>query len=131
MPDRHQVAALPIRKRADGTKEVLLVTARGKSRWLIPKGSRSRRLTDDKAAAREALEEGGVTGKSKSKPVGAYRHLRTNGGKGPRIIVFKLRVKRYHQSWIEQNEPQRQWLPLAKAARLVREAALRRLILEA
>lgn len=131
MPNRDQVAALPVRKRADGTKEILLITARGKRRWLIPKGSRSRRLTDEKAAAREALEEGGVTGKTKPRPIGAYRHIRTNGGKGPRIIVFKLKVKRHHQSWMEQDERQRRWLPLSKAARLVREVALRKLILEA
>lgn len=124
-----QVGALPIRKRADGTTEVLLITARCKSRWLIPKGGRSTRLSDEEVAAREALEEGGVKGRTKSRPIGRYRHRCGDGRKGPRIIVYKLEVIGHLSSWKDEGKRRRRWLPASKAAELVREKSLRKLIL--
>jgi 8-oxo-dGTP pyrophosphatase MutT (NUDIX family) len=124
-----QVGALPIRQRADGTTEILLIIARGKPRWLIPKGGRSKRLSDQDAAAREALEEGGVRGTTKSRPIGRYRHRCEDGRKGPRIIVYKLKVSRHLSSWKEEGERRRRWLPASKAVELVREKSLRKLIL--
>lgn len=125
-----QVGALPVRRKADGSIEILLVTARQKNRWLIPKGGRSGRLTDDDAAAREALEEAGVEGKIKKRPVGDYRHLRADGRKGPRIIVFKMKVRRDASNWKEKNERKRRWLSPAAAASLVKEKTLRKIILD-
>lgn len=62
-----QVGALPVRRKGDGSIEILLVTARQKNRWLIPKGARSGRLTDDDAAAREASRR--LASKARSKSV--------------------------------------------------------------
>jgi 8-oxo-dGTP pyrophosphatase MutT (NUDIX family) len=58
-----QVAALPLRKKRDKTLEVLLVSSRDTGRWVIPKGWPSKRMSDSAAAAREAKQEAGVTGK--------------------------------------------------------------------
>ena len=48
----------------------------------IPKGSCSARLSDAKAAAREACEEGGVTGTLRSRPVGKYTQRKSEGHHG-------------------------------------------------
>src|SRR5689334_1664160 len=57
-----QVGALPLRKSRGGF-EVLLISSRETGRWVIPKGWPSKRLSDPNAAAREAKQEAGVTGK--------------------------------------------------------------------
>ncbi|HLL59899.1 MAG TPA: NUDIX domain-containing protein, partial [Allosphingosinicella sp.] len=55
-----QVAALPYRRGADGSVEVLLVTTRGTGRWMVPKGWPMRGKSHAEAAAQEAFEEAGV-----------------------------------------------------------------------
>ena len=69
-----QVAALPIMIGKDGQAYILLVTSRETKRWVIPKGWPSKKLSDPKAAAREASEEAGVTGKVDRKLVGTYTY---------------------------------------------------------
>mgnify|MGYP000604135431 CR=1 FL=1 len=54
-----QVAALCWR----AGPQVLLITSLTTRRWIIPKGWRADGMTPADAAAREALEEAGVTGK--------------------------------------------------------------------
>jgi 8-oxo-dGTP pyrophosphatase MutT (NUDIX family) len=67
-----QVGALCIRRRNNGSCQVLLITSRGTGRWVIPKGWRAKGLKDHEAAAREAKEEAGVSGAVRSKPIGNY-----------------------------------------------------------
>jgi 8-oxo-dGTP pyrophosphatase MutT (NUDIX family) len=69
---KRQVAALSIRITDDGEINVLLVSSRETRRWVIPKGWPSKKISDAKAAAREAREEAGVTGKVYRKPVGDF-----------------------------------------------------------
>ncbi len=69
-----QVAALPIGFGRDGLVYILLVTSRETKRWVIPKGWPSRKMSDPNAAAREAREEAGVTGKIGRKPIGTYSY---------------------------------------------------------
>ena len=59
---RRQCAAIPTVVQADGQLMVLLVTSRGTSRWVIPRGWTAAKLTDAEAAAREAFEKTGVLG---------------------------------------------------------------------
>ena len=54
---RSQIAAMPIRRAADGSTELLLVTSRTTRRWIVPKGWPIKGLKDHDAAAREAYEE--------------------------------------------------------------------------
>src|SRR5262249_12444208 len=84
-----QVAALPIRRK-NGTHEVLMVTSSNRE-WILPKGRRSARLTDAEAAAREALEEAGVSGTIDPRALGTYLHRQADGN-CKRVIVFVLLV---------------------------------------
>ncbi len=63
-----QVAAIPVRKSAEGQLEVLLVTTRETQRWVVPKGWPLPRRPDHEAAANEAWEEAGVRGTIDSTP---------------------------------------------------------------
>ena len=69
-----QVGALCVRRRRNGGYQVLLITSRDRGRWIIPKGWRTKRLKDHKAAAREAKEEAGVSGEVRQKPIGTYAY---------------------------------------------------------
>src|SRR5262245_20334972 len=130
--DRQQVGALCVRRAEDGSHQVLLVTSRGSGRWIIPKGWPVKRLKDHQAAAREAEEEAGVSGKVRSKPIGNYTYPKIDGrrARSLRVAVFLLSVRRERRRWPEHAERQRAWFPLHKAAREVREPGLRTLIRE-
>ena len=67
MKEEKQVGALPVLQTKNGNR-VLLVTCKDKKRWIIPKGSRSKRVKDRVAAEREAIVEGGVVGTARPRP---------------------------------------------------------------
>ena len=58
---RVQYGVLPYRFGQDTAVEILLVTTRGRRRWIVPKGWPIKGLRPAKSAAREAFEEAGVT----------------------------------------------------------------------
>ncbi len=120
------MAALPVRVNAKGKLEVLLVTTRQSRRWVIPKGWRSTRLSDADAAAREAQEEAGVTGKLLKKPVGSYSYFKRedDGFRPVKVTVYLLKVQEQQKRWKEVDERKRRWLSISRAAELVQEPAL-------
>lgn len=121
-----QVAALPVRRNAKGQLEVLLVTTRQSRRWVIPKGWPSKRLSDDAAAAREAQEEAGVSGKLLKRPVGSYSYFKRqeDGFRLVEVTVYLLKVQEEQKNWKEADERKKRWFPLSMAAKLVQEPAL-------
>jgi 8-oxo-dGTP pyrophosphatase MutT (NUDIX family) len=121
-----QVGALPVRLNAKGKLEVLLVTTRQSRRWVIPKGWRSTRLSDADAAAREAQEEAGVTGRLLKKPVGSYSYFKRedDGFRPVKVTVYLLKVREQQKRWKEVDERKRRWLSISRAAELVQEPAL-------
>jgi len=126
-----QVGALPLRKARGGGLDVLLVSSRETGRWVIPKGWPAKRLSDAKAAAREAKQEAGVTGKVASSPVGQYRYRKRMPSGAIRVIdvdVYVLLVKKQLKTWQEKHERMRVWLPQSEAAKKVREPRLKTLI---
>jgi 8-oxo-dGTP pyrophosphatase MutT (NUDIX family) len=125
-----QVGALCVRRRDNGACQVLLITSRDTGRWIIPKGWRAKRMKDHKAAAREAAEEAGVSGKVKSKPIGNYRYPKTDGDgtRSVRVAVFLMLVRRQSNRWPEQRERRRAWFDVRKAVEEVGERELRKLI---
>jgi 8-oxo-dGTP pyrophosphatase MutT (NUDIX family) len=68
------VAAVPVRPRAAGGLEYLLVRTRNGERWTFPKGGCESGEAPAAAAAREALEEAGATGRVVGEPIGSYRY---------------------------------------------------------
>ena len=131
MAKKKQVGALPVRRNKRGEAEVLLVTTRGKSgRWIIPKGHPSKRLKDKQAAAREASEEGGVTGHTRTQPIGTFTHRKRNG-EANKVKVFRLDVERDERDWPEKKQRKRRWTSPRRARKLVEAPSLRRLIEQA
>ena len=126
-----QYAALPFRRRADGTTEILLVTTRTARRWIIPKGWPIEGRTPSGTARREALEEAGLVGRVGKRALGSFRY-RKRLGRGRAVTcevhVFPLNVERQRTRWREKNERQTRWFSPDDAAAAVREPELRHLI---
>jgi 8-oxo-dGTP pyrophosphatase MutT (NUDIX family) len=128
--ERHQVAALPFRRNADGAVEVLLITSRETRRFIIPKGWPMKKLADPDAAAKEALEEAGVVGIVRRKPVANYSYWKrlTRTFELVKVDVYPLRVLDQHDTWREQAVRNCGWLPPDKAWLLIDEPGLAQIV---
>ena len=130
-----QYGALPFQVADDGTVSFLMVTSRETRRWVIPKGWPMSKRNPRQAAAQEAWEEAGVTGRMISKrPIGLYRYqkrLSPSVSVACTVKVFLLAVEQQFEDWPEQAERDKQWFDPREAATLVEEAALGKLMLKA
>lgn len=129
-PYKAQVGALPVRRSAAGA-EVLLVTSRETRRWIIPKGWPMKGRKDHEAAAQEAAEEAGVTGKVGKHPIGAYTYQKrlANRVEPCLVMVYLLEVEAQLADWRERDERKRQWFPALQAAEVVAQPKLASMIL--
>jgi len=125
-----QIAALPYRTAGEGLSaptEILLVTSRGTGRWVLPKGNVGKREVPHMAAAREALEEAGVTGAVCPSALGSYFYRKTlNSGAAIRaeVQLFPLAVTGELDEWPEADQRTRRWFSLSEAAAAVEETDL-------
>lgn len=86
-------AAVPVRRRKAGGMEFLLVRTSQGGRWTFPKGRVEAGESMSEAAAREAREEAGVSGRVGSEPLGVYRYAPSRNGYDD-VTAFLLEVKR-------------------------------------
>ena len=132
LPMRSQVAALPIKEEAGWRPRVLLLTSRETGRWIIPKGWPMPQFSDARAAAEEAREEGGITGRIRGdKPAGHFSYRKTlRDGEAVicRVAVYLLHVERELKKWKEQEMRRRLWVDPEVAATMVAEPELAELL---
>jgi 8-oxo-dGTP pyrophosphatase MutT (NUDIX family) len=127
---RLQVAALPWRKTQDGV-EMMLITSRDTGRWVLPKGWPEEGETLYEAAAREALEEAGVSGGIAEAAAGSYFYnkVHSSGAESPcEVRVFPLEVEGVASEWREKGQRKRKWVEPREATRMVNEPDLVKLI---
>jgi 8-oxo-dGTP pyrophosphatase MutT (NUDIX family) len=125
-----QYAALPWRA-LNGRVEILLITSRESRRWVLPKGWPMKGKAPQEAAAVEAYEEAGVTGEIDPTSVGSYRYIKRLKGEEAvpiQVIVFPLEVHSQLDHWKEKDQRQFAWFRYQKAAALVVEPNLKRVI---
>jgi|SoiMethySBSTD1v2_1073268.scaffolds.fasta_scaffold592153_2 8-oxo-dGTP pyrophosphatase MutT (NUDIX family) len=125
-----QIGAVPLRREADGTQLVLLVTSRDTRRWIIPKGWPWPGVEDWIAATEEAREEAGIIGHVWRDAIGTftYEKHQPRGSLLVRVTVFLLEVTGMLEDWPEKDERERAWFTLADAARVVTEPELKDLL---
>jgi 8-oxo-dGTP pyrophosphatase MutT (NUDIX family) len=125
---RLQVAALCWRTAP--ALEVLLVTSLRTRRWILPKGWPHADLTPAQSAAREALEEAGVTGEIAAEAFGHYHYLKEKGGSALpcRVEIFPLHATGSRRAFPERGAREILWLPVEQAAARVSESGLKRIL---
>lgn len=130
---RLQYGALPYRFTPDAALEILILTTRQTKRWIIPKGWPIKGLKPAKSAAREAFEEAGVRGRVAGKPIGSFTYdkLLDEAGIGAvcEVRVFPLAVKQQSETWPEAEQRTVQWVEPSKAAALIKEPELKKLVI--
>lgn len=128
-----QYAALCFRSLSGGGIEILVVTSRDSGRWIIPKGWPMKRRKPYEAAEIEALQEAGVRGRVRKKPVGSYTYLKLmdDGDVAPCVVdVFQIEVTDMAEKFKEKGERIIAWVSRDEAARRVREIELKSLLVE-
>ena len=129
---RVQYAALPYRRTGAADPEVMLVTSRGRQRWIIPKGWPHGGRAPCDSAAREAFEEAGILGEVGRRSVGSFRYKkRLKKGRVAvcNVHVFPLNVARQRPQWPEKNQRDIKWVSVKEAAEAVQNARLSKIIL--
>jgi len=126
---RTQFAALCYRVRKNEV-QICLETSRRTKRWILPKGWPMHNQTPAQAAATEAWEEAGLTGKAYDTCLGVYGYTKVRGKTALPILtlVYPVKVKNVHSNWPEAHQRKRRWMTPAKAAKKVREPALKRIV---
>lgn len=127
-----QYGALPFRRSRDGELKVMLVTTRGRKRWIIPKGWPIRGLKPHESAAREAFEEAGLIGYVHPRASGSFEYVKRLDHRHEvkcMIEVFPLQVDHQRQHWPEQGERETRWFSVKRAASLVSEPGLKKILL--
>ena len=125
-----QVGALVYRRLPEQELEILLLTSRGTSRFVIPKGWRMKGKLNSRAAVLEAEQEAGITGQVSADPIGSYRYwkrLRTLFVPVT-VVVYAIEAEAELSHWQERRQRKRRWLRVDAAASLVDEPELVSLI---
>ncbi len=127
---RTQFGALCYRV-VDDRLQVLLITSRRTGRWILPKGWPMPGITPVEAAMREAWEEAGVIGRARGNCLGIYSYIkRDHAGRMPCVVaVFAVKVQSLRRDFPEAGQRNRKWFSRKKAAKLLGEPELRRLVL--
>jgi len=128
---RTQFAALCYRVKNDKV-QILLVTSRGSGRWIVPKGWPMDGKTPAESAAQEAWEEAGVTGVADSRPLGlfSYNKMLDDEDMGLPCVamVYGIKVKSLARDFPEAGQRTRKWVSRKKAAGMVDEPELSRIL---
>jgi 8-oxo-dGTP pyrophosphatase MutT (NUDIX family) len=126
-----QSGAICCRVERGGRLSVLLITSRDTGRWVIPKGTLEKKEKPYRCAQREALEEAGIMGRVRKRPLGYYTYLKDN--ETPLTVsIHLLRLKNEVDQFQERAQGQKIWrqkiwISPAEAALLVEEPELQAL----
>lgn len=127
---RTQFAALCYRVRR-GKVQILLITSRRTKRWIVPKGWPMEGKTPAASAGIEAWEEAGVRGTPSDTALGVYTYGKNMGDADELpcvVLLYPMLVKSLAKKFPESGERRRRWVSRKKAAKLVAEDDLARLI---
>lgn len=123
--------AVPWRRDQRGRVRVLLVTSRGRGRWIVPTGWPMKDKPSYLSAAMEAFDEAGVIGDILTYPLAGYRYVRETAEgvlQHYHVTLFALRVRGTLTHWPERKQRIRGWFDPEEAADKVENVELARAI---
>jgi phosphohistidine phosphatase len=111
-----------------GKLEILLVRSHGRKHWVIPKGICEPGLTLQESAAKEALEEAGISGEVGSESVGSYRYEKWGGSCQVHVYPMAVTGILSEEEW-QENYRGREWMKPKQAAEKLKPKELRDMIM--
>ncbi|MCF7823359.1 MAG: NUDIX hydrolase [Candidatus Marinimicrobia bacterium] len=106
--------------------KVVLITARGSDRWIIPKGSIDWELSAQESAAKEALEEGGIKGEVHPEEIGTYSYEKLGGRY--KVRLYYMEVKKLKDTWDEKHFRKRKLVTSKQAIKKVVPSAVSKIM---
>ena len=121
-----QSAVIPYRM-TDGKPEIMLITSRKGTRWVLPKGVKEPELSLRDSASKEAFEEAGVRGELDAEPLGHYEYAKWGGTCS--VAVFPMAVTEClpDSDW-EESHREREWVSPKEAKDRLDEPELGKLV---
>jgi 8-oxo-dGTP pyrophosphatase MutT (NUDIX family) len=120
-----QSGAVPFRFQ-NGEPLFLVINNRDRTRWLVPKGIVEKGQTAAEAAAKEAMEEAGVTGKILAQSLGVYSYRKWDDVCN--VNLYVLFVTEIHEKWDEDYFRKRRWINWEEFFKIVDERIPRLLL---
>ncbi len=106
--------------------KVVVITARGSKRWIIPKGSIDWELSAQESAAKEALEEAGIKGEVLPDEIGKYTYEKLGGSY--KVRLYYMKVTKLKGQWDEKHFRKRKLLTPKQAIKKVVPAAVSKIM---
>ena len=106
--------------------KVVLITASGSKRWIIPKGSIDWELSAQDSAAKEALEEAGIKGNVFSDEIGTYTYEKMGGRY--KVRLYFMEVTKLKDKWEEDYFRKRKLVSPKQAIKKVVPAAVSKIM---
>jgi len=119
---RKEIGAF-IYQRKDERLQLMLVSNRKGTRWILPKGQPEREQLDVEVALDEAYEEAGIIGRVDDSPVEVLHYTSSTGDVD--LHVYKMKIGHLVEDWPEQSFRQREMVDVDVALLMVRKKALR------
>jgi phosphohistidine phosphatase len=121
-----QSALIPYRLKND-KPQLLLIGSSKQNHWVVPKGIHEPGLSAQESAAREALEEAGITGHVDQDMIGKYEYRKW--GASCKVEVYSMQVDKIlpDNKWQEAHRGRR-WVTADEAIKLIKEPAMRPMI---
>jgi len=120
-----QGAAIPFRRRSDGTLEFCIITSMRDGRWGFPKGMVDPGDTLEGTVLKESDEEAGLHGELVGEPLGEYTYVKHV--QPLRVVVYLMQVTRAASTWDESGMRTRRWVSANEVRALVAHPEQRRL----
>jgi len=126
--NRKEIAAFAYRFKK-GNLEIMLVTNRDRSRWILPKGQPEAHLSDEDVALMEAYEESGLIGELDKRYASQEIVMQTSRG----IVtmhVYVVRIKKLLSKWPEKSFRKRNLVDIDTAIAHIDKQPLRECIVQ-
>jgi 8-oxo-dGTP pyrophosphatase MutT (NUDIX family) len=120
-----QSGAVPIQFQNDEPM-FLVINNLNRTRWLVPKGIIEDGQTSAGTAAKEAMEEAGITGEILEPALGVYTYSKWDDVCS--VDLFILFVKKIYETWEEDNFRERHWINWKEFLKIVDERIPRSLL---
>ncbi|WP_135078425.1 NUDIX domain-containing protein [Terasakiella sp. SH-1] len=121
-----QSSVVPYRY-TEGKLEILMISSSHHKHWVVPKGIHEPGLSAQDSAAKEAVEEAGITGHVHQDVIGQYAYEKWESTCTVSVYPMEVKQELDAPQW-EENHRLRKWVSLESAVHLLKDQELAKII---